>query len=64
MMSDVPRYYSQRMLNPDHGMVNVVELTGADAVSRDCVNWTLYIQGGSEEAADGNTTTTFFVTGN
>lgn len=42
------RTYSQRMLNPYHGMVNVVEISGADAVSRDGVNWMLYIQGGSE----------------
>jgi hypothetical protein len=40
--------YSQRMLNPYHGLVNVVEVPGADAVSRDGLNWTLYIQGGSE----------------
>jgi len=40
--------YSQRMLNPFHGMVNVVEIPGADAVTRDGVSWTLYIQGGTE----------------
>ena len=54
-MSERPCYYSQRMLNPHHGMVNVVELPGADAVSRDGFSWTLYIQGGieTEEYADG-----------
>jgi hypothetical protein len=33
------------MLNPFHGIVNVVEIPGADAVSRDGRDWTLYIQG-------------------
>jgi hypothetical protein len=48
-------FYSQRMLNPYHGIVNVVEIEGADAVSRDGLNWMLYIQGGteSERADDG-----------
>lgn len=35
--------YSMRMLNPFHGIVNIVEIEGADAVSRDGVNWSLYI---------------------
>jgi len=46
----MPRIYSQRMLNPYHGIVNVVEIEGADAVCRDGVNWMLYIQGGTELA--------------
>jgi hypothetical protein len=42
------------MLNPFHGVVNVVEVAGADAVSRDGHNWTLYIQGELEyERSDG-----------
>ncbi len=43
------------MLNPYHGLVNVVEVPGADAVSRDGLDWVLYIQGGceSELMADG-----------
>jgi hypothetical protein len=50
----MPRFYSQRMLNPYHGIVNVVEIEGADAVSRDGLNWMLYIQGGTEsERRDG-----------
>ncbi len=44
----MPRYFSQRMLNPYHGIVNVVEITGVDAVCRDGVNWMLYIQGVTE----------------
>jgi hypothetical protein len=43
--------YSQRMLNPFHGVVNVVQVPGADAVSRDGVHWNLYIQGDSEAVA-------------
>ena len=37
--------YSHRMLNPFHGTVNVVDIGGADAVSRDGVHWALYLQG-------------------
>jgi hypothetical protein len=41
------------MLNPFHGMVNVVEIDGADAVSRDGLHWSLYLQGQVErELAD------------
>jgi hypothetical protein len=45
---EMVRYFSQRMLNPYHGIVNVVEIEGADAVCRDGVHWMLYIQGGNE----------------
>ena len=50
-------HYSQRMLNPFHGIVNVVEIDGADAVSRDGVHWALYIQGevDLEALEDGST---------
>jgi len=50
------RCYSQRMLNPYHGIVNVVEIPGADAVTRDGRHWALYIQGGRERErmADGS----------
>jgi len=52
------RYFSQRMLNPYHGIVNVVEIEGADAVSRDGIHWMLYIQGGTElEQSDGGSRT-------
>ena len=38
------KFYSQRMLNPFHGIVNAVEIPGADAVSRDGLHWSLYVQ--------------------
>ncbi|MEN8175983.1 MAG: hypothetical protein ABFS23_09485 [Pseudomonadota bacterium] len=41
--------YAQRMLNPYHGIINVVEIEGADAVTRDGVEWMLYLQGAAEE---------------
>ena len=44
----MPRFFSERMLNPYHGIVNVVEIEGADAVCRDGITWTLYIQGERE----------------
>lgn len=45
-MSDLPcRRYARRMLNPFHGIASLVETARADAVSRDGLNWTLYIQG-------------------
>lgn len=44
----MPILYSQRMLNPFHGIVNVLELYDADAVSRDGVNWALFIRGDRE----------------
>lgn len=47
-MGSVNRY-GQRMLNPYHGVVNVVEIDGADAVTRDGVKWMLYLQGKREE---------------
>lgn len=48
-MSQSPRHYAQRMLNPFHGVINVVELDDADAVTRDGVEWILYLQGEAEE---------------
>lgn len=39
----MPRYYSQRMLNPFHGIVNIVEVDGADAVCCDGKTWTLFV---------------------
>lgn len=39
------RRYARRMLNPFHGIASLVETACADAVSRDGLNWTLYIQG-------------------
>ncbi len=41
--------YSQRMLNPFRGVVNVMEIAGADAVSRDGEQWILFVQGEREE---------------
>ena len=35
--------YSQRILNPFRGVMNIVSIGGADAVTIDGVNWTLYI---------------------
>jgi len=35
--------YSQRMLNPFHGLMSVVKIPLADAVSTDGVNWILYV---------------------
>ncbi|HEX9802499.1 MAG TPA: hypothetical protein VGB35_04535 [Gammaproteobacteria bacterium] len=51
----MPECYSQRMLNPFHGIVNVVEIEGADAVCSDGENWTLFVHGTREvaEMADG-----------
>ncbi len=51
----MPECYSQRMLNPFHGIVNVIEIAGADAVSSDGENWTLFVHGEHEtaELADG-----------
>ncbi len=46
------RCYSHRMLNPFHGTVNLVEIEGADAVTRDGVHWSLYIQGGVDRELD------------
>ena len=46
------RCYSHRMLNPFHGTVNVVAIEGADAVTRDGVHWSLYIQGGVDRELD------------
>lgn len=37
------------MLNPYHGVINVVEIDGADAVTRDGVEWMLYLQADTEE---------------
>lgn len=46
----MPHLYSQRMLNPYHGIVNVVEIDGADAVSSDGITWSLFIHGEPEFA--------------
>lgn len=35
--------YSQRILNPFRGVMNVISIGGADAVTIDGFNWTLYI---------------------
>lgn len=37
------------MLNPYHGVINAVEIDGADAVTRNGVEWMLYLQGEREE---------------
>lgn len=52
----MPECYSQRMLNPFHGIVNVIEIAGADAVSSDGETWTLFVHGEREtcELADGS----------
>jgi hypothetical protein len=39
------RCFSERMPNPFHGLVQVVETAGAEAVSRDGRAWTLYVRG-------------------
>lgn len=46
----MPRCYSQRMLNPFHGIVNMVEVDGADAVCCDGESWTLFVHGEQEFA--------------
>ena len=35
--------YSQRILNPFRGVMNIISTGGADAVTIDGRNWTLYI---------------------
>ena len=35
--------YSQRILNPFRGVMNIISTGGADAVTIDGINWTLYI---------------------
>ncbi len=35
--------YSQRVLNPFRGVMNIISTGGADAVTIDGINWTLYI---------------------
>lgn len=35
--------YSQRILNPFRGVMNIISIGGADAVTIDGINWTLYI---------------------
>ncbi len=35
--------YSQRILNPFRGVMNIIELDEADAVTTDGIHWTLYI---------------------
>ncbi|VAW91087.1 hypothetical protein MNBD_GAMMA22-2620 [hydrothermal vent metagenome] len=38
-----PYCYSQRMLNPFRGVMNVIEAGNADAVTTDGIHWTLYL---------------------
>ncbi len=45
--------YSQRMLNPFHGMMSVLETPHADAVSRDGVHWTLFVHWESADVQEG-----------
>jgi len=35
--------YSQRILNPFRGVMNIISTGGADAVTIDGTNWTFYI---------------------
>ncbi|MBE9567939.1 MAG: hypothetical protein IMF14_04535 [Proteobacteria bacterium] len=35
--------YSQKILNPFRGVMNIISIGGADAVTIDGINWTLYI---------------------
>lgn len=44
-MAAASHCYGQRLLNPFRGIVSVVEVEGADAVSRDGINWALYVHG-------------------
>lgn len=46
----MPHYYSQRMLNPFHGIVNVVEIEGADVVCSDGETWALFVRGTTKVA--------------
>ena len=46
------RCYSQRLLQPFRGLAQIVEIDGADAVSRDGLHWELYIQGGVDREQD------------
>jgi len=39
-----PHCYSQRMLNPFRGVMNVIDTINADAVSTDGKIWTLYLR--------------------
>ena len=45
--------YSQRMLNPFHGVVNTVVIPGAAAESQDGLHWFLYVDGEAETQAGG-----------
>jgi hypothetical protein len=38
-----PVLYSQRLLNPFRGIMNVVEMPDADAVTIDASHWDLYV---------------------
>lgn len=44
--------YSQRILNPFRGVMNIISIGGADAVTIDGVNWTLYIHDTFDYPAD------------
>jgi hypothetical protein len=61
-MSRNPKHYAQRMLNPFPGVINVVELDDADAVTRDGVEWILYLHGDVEEERLDDGTTALFQT--
>lgn len=41
--------FSERLLSPFRGIANVIDTGEADAVSRDGLNWELYIHGEIEE---------------
>lgn len=43
------KYFSERLHNPYRGIANVVDTGQADAVSRDGLNWVLYVRGEVEE---------------
>jgi hypothetical protein len=44
MFESSPYRYSQRMLNPYRGIMNVLDMGTADAVTTDGITWTLYLQ--------------------
>lgn len=51
------RCYSQRMLNPFHGVMSIVKIPLADAVSTDGINWILYVWDEELLGAEGETDT-------
>ena len=36
--------YSQRLLNPFRGSMNIIEYKGAEAVTQDGINWDIYVK--------------------